>query len=355
MTPPEALAGAVLPRASAGQLVALAATALRVAAIPSPRLDAELLVGHAFGRDRAWLHAHPDAELGPGGSQPRSPAGSSGAPPGEPIAYIRGFKEWLSLRIATDAARPDSSPRDGAAGRGGHRRDRGAPGPDGAEPCRPGRWRPEAAPSRSPSPCASEPRSRSAGFGSRPATSRPRRSSLPSENLAAHGVGGPGHARLRRPARAGGLARRSSRPADREPAVPDQRGGRQRERVARLGAAARPRRRRRRPRPAAAADRRAAGGHRSRTAWRCSRSAWGRRRRSARCSSRRFRSPTSVTTLPDLAGISASSASRSTDRWPIELAADAAGIARAAELLRARGAGRVPDRHGLRHRLPDRR
>ena len=28
---------------------------------PLPRLDAELLVSHAFGRDRTWLHAHPEA------------------------------------------------------------------------------------------------------------------------------------------------------------------------------------------------------------------------------------------------------------------------------------------------------
>ena len=59
-------------------------------------------MGHAFGRDRAWLYAHPDAELGAGeasllaGWIERRAAG-------EPVAYIRGFKEWLSLRIATDA------------------------------------------------------------------------------------------------------------------------------------------------------------------------------------------------------------------------------------------------------------
>jgi release factor glutamine methyltransferase len=102
MTGPDSPAGAVLPRASAGRLVADTAAALRGAGIPSPRLDAELLVGHAFGRDRAWLHAHPEEELGAGeatllaGWIERRAAG-------EPIAYIRGFKEWLSLRIATDA------------------------------------------------------------------------------------------------------------------------------------------------------------------------------------------------------------------------------------------------------------
>jgi|KBSSwiStaDraftv2_1062776.scaffolds.fasta_scaffold94145_4 release factor glutamine methyltransferase len=102
MTPPEAPAGAVLPRATAGQLVTDAAAALRAAGIPSPRLDAELLVGHAFGRDRAWLHAHPEGELG----EPEAVALAEWVgrrASGEPIAYIRGFKEWLSLRIATDS------------------------------------------------------------------------------------------------------------------------------------------------------------------------------------------------------------------------------------------------------------
>ena len=102
MTPTESGAGTVLPEVSAGRLVADAAGTLRAAGIPSPRLDAELLVGHAFGRDRAWLYAHPDAELGAGeasllaGWIERRAAW-------EPVAYIRGFKEWLSLRIATDA------------------------------------------------------------------------------------------------------------------------------------------------------------------------------------------------------------------------------------------------------------
>jgi release factor glutamine methyltransferase len=90
------------PAATAGDLVAQATAALRDAGSPSPRLDAELLVGHAFGRDRAWLLAHPGERLAPaelnrlGGWVARRVAG-------EPIAYIRGFKEWFSLRIATDA------------------------------------------------------------------------------------------------------------------------------------------------------------------------------------------------------------------------------------------------------------
>lgn len=98
----EASPGAAAPSRSVAALVARATADLREAGIPSPRLDAELLVGHAFGRDRAWLHAHPEATVD------AAAAGALAAwverrSAGEPIAYVRGFKEWLSLRVATDA------------------------------------------------------------------------------------------------------------------------------------------------------------------------------------------------------------------------------------------------------------
>jgi release factor glutamine methyltransferase len=74
---------------------------LRMAGSPSPRLDAELLVSHAFGRDRAWLHSHPEALLAePEADQLRAWVERRSA--GEPIAYIRGFKEWFSMRVITD-------------------------------------------------------------------------------------------------------------------------------------------------------------------------------------------------------------------------------------------------------------
>jgi release factor glutamine methyltransferase len=86
---------------SAGTLVGLGARLLRAAASPSPRLDAELLVSHAFGRDRAWLLAHPEAVL-PEADADELRRWFERRADGEPIAYIRGFKEWLSLRILTD-------------------------------------------------------------------------------------------------------------------------------------------------------------------------------------------------------------------------------------------------------------
>ena len=85
----------------AGHLVAAAANRLSEPGAPSPRLDAELLVAHAFGRDRAWLRAHPEAELEVTDAALLA-AWVDRRAAGEPIAYIRGFKEWLSLRIRTD-------------------------------------------------------------------------------------------------------------------------------------------------------------------------------------------------------------------------------------------------------------
>lgn len=65
---------------------------------PTPRLDAEVLLAHLMGRDRSWLLAHPEAEVD--GAAFEAVVERRAA--GEPVAYIRGFKEWHSLRIRTD-------------------------------------------------------------------------------------------------------------------------------------------------------------------------------------------------------------------------------------------------------------
>jgi release factor glutamine methyltransferase len=95
-------AGGIAAGAADARSLLLGAThLLRAAGSPSPRLDAELLVSHAFGRDRSWLHAHPEAELDAAQLQ-RLRDWVERRAAGEPIAYVRGFKEWLSLRILTD-------------------------------------------------------------------------------------------------------------------------------------------------------------------------------------------------------------------------------------------------------------
>lgn len=95
-----------MPRAeidsTLAMVVADAAERLRTAGSPTARLDAELLVAHLLGRDRAWLHAHPEALVAADASTAVSRSVERRAA-GEPIAYIRGFKDWFSLRILTDA------------------------------------------------------------------------------------------------------------------------------------------------------------------------------------------------------------------------------------------------------------
>jgi release factor glutamine methyltransferase len=87
--------------ALAGSLIAAATDRLRASGSPTPRLDAELLVSHAFGRDRSWVIAHPELSLEPVEAA-RLKDWIARRATGEPIAYIRGFKEWFSLRISTD-------------------------------------------------------------------------------------------------------------------------------------------------------------------------------------------------------------------------------------------------------------
>jgi release factor glutamine methyltransferase len=81
-----------------GQVIAAGTDALRAAGSPTPRLDAEVLLAHAIGRDRSWLMAHPEEPVDARAVE-RLIERRAG---GEPVAYIRGFKEWHSLRIRTD-------------------------------------------------------------------------------------------------------------------------------------------------------------------------------------------------------------------------------------------------------------
>ncbi len=74
---------------------------LRVAGSDTPRLDAEILLAYAIGVDRTAVIAHGDAPVGPGAessflrSLERREAG-------EPIAYIRGFREFHGIVIVVD-------------------------------------------------------------------------------------------------------------------------------------------------------------------------------------------------------------------------------------------------------------
>jgi len=85
--------------APVGELLARATARLRAGGSSTARLDAEVLLAHAAGRERSWLLAHPEAEL----ASESFDALLDRRVQGEPIAYLRGFKEWRSLRIRTDA------------------------------------------------------------------------------------------------------------------------------------------------------------------------------------------------------------------------------------------------------------
>ncbi|HYH91525.1 MAG TPA: peptide chain release factor N(5)-glutamine methyltransferase [Candidatus Saccharimonadales bacterium] len=74
---------------------------LREAGAETPRLDAEVLLGFAAGVDRTVILAHPDALVGDG------PAAAFRAAverrvAGEPVAYIRGVKEFHGIALMVD-------------------------------------------------------------------------------------------------------------------------------------------------------------------------------------------------------------------------------------------------------------
>jgi release factor glutamine methyltransferase len=75
---------------------------LREADSPSPRLDAELLLGYVLGIDRAGVLAHPNLELSPP-QLDRYLEGVARRETGEPIAYIRGIKEFFGFVFVVDA------------------------------------------------------------------------------------------------------------------------------------------------------------------------------------------------------------------------------------------------------------
>ena len=85
---------------SIGPALADAARRLRESGSESPRLDAEVLMAHLLERDRSWLIAHPEAPFGDSDAYDGLVERRAG---GEPVAYIRGFKEWHALRIRTDS------------------------------------------------------------------------------------------------------------------------------------------------------------------------------------------------------------------------------------------------------------
>ncbi len=120
-------------------LVASAASRLAASGSGSPRLDAELLLAQALGTDRTGILAHPSALVGDG---PRASFEALVArrERGEPVAYLRGFREFHGLAIGTDeralVPRPETELIVDAAIAAVVTRLTGAPRPVGAPPLR---------------------------------------------------------------------------------------------------------------------------------------------------------------------------------------------------------------------------
>jgi len=84
-----------------GELLRDGTTRLRTAGSETPRLDAELLLGYSVGVDRTAIVAHHDAPVGADAAA-RYAASIERRAAGEPVAYIRGIKEFHGLAFVVD-------------------------------------------------------------------------------------------------------------------------------------------------------------------------------------------------------------------------------------------------------------
>ena len=87
--------------ATIGDSVADATERLRASGSETARLDAELLLGWAIGADRTAIVAHPDAPVG-ADALARFEEAVRRRAAGEPVAYIRGMKEFHGLAFGVD-------------------------------------------------------------------------------------------------------------------------------------------------------------------------------------------------------------------------------------------------------------
>ena len=75
---------------------------LRAAGSDTPRLDAELLLAHAIGVDRTAVIAHADAPVG-SDAEATYLGLVARRQSGEPVAYLRGIKEFHGIALTVDA------------------------------------------------------------------------------------------------------------------------------------------------------------------------------------------------------------------------------------------------------------
>jgi release factor glutamine methyltransferase len=93
--------GSPIRAASVGELLRAAGQRLDAAGSESPRLDAELLLGHVLGVERATLLAEPESVVSPA-QRASFDALIERRASGEPVAYVRGLKEFYGLALSVD-------------------------------------------------------------------------------------------------------------------------------------------------------------------------------------------------------------------------------------------------------------
>ena len=91
-----------VPVERTGSLLHEGARRLEASGSETPRLDAELLLGHAVGVGRTVVLAHPEAPVGFDAAA-RYRADIVRRAAGEPVAYLRGLKEFYGLAFQVDA------------------------------------------------------------------------------------------------------------------------------------------------------------------------------------------------------------------------------------------------------------
>ncbi|HET9458103.1 MAG TPA: peptide chain release factor N(5)-glutamine methyltransferase [Candidatus Limnocylindrales bacterium] len=87
--------------ATVGGLLADGVARLRAAGSETARLDAEVLLGAVLGADRTGLLAHPERDV-PADATRRYEEALVRREAGEPVAYIRGLKEFFGLAFSVD-------------------------------------------------------------------------------------------------------------------------------------------------------------------------------------------------------------------------------------------------------------
>lgn len=96
---------------SLDELLQQAVQRLQAASVDSPRVDAEVLLGHVLERDRTWLYTWGDKQC-PQGERDRFDALIAARAQGTPVAYLTGEREFWGLRLATSPdtliPRPDT-------------------------------------------------------------------------------------------------------------------------------------------------------------------------------------------------------------------------------------------------------